>query len=364
MTLISKRAQQFETSGVRALFDTAAKLKDPISFAIGQPDFGPSEKVKQKTIEAINQGFYQYTPTQGIGPLRKKIAEKFQKENNLHCTEEDIMVTPGTSAAFFLALSAILDAEDEVIIPDPYFVEYPMLVQFLGGKSVLLDTYPDFQIDINKLKSLISPKTKAIIINSPNNPTGVVYSEDLLREIAQVASENDIIIISDEIYEKFVYDDAKHFSIGSIYPNTITLNGLSKSGGMPGWRLAWATGPQEIISKMKDIQQYTFVNAPSIVQHGALEAFEDDRNISGDYQAKRDLVCSLLSPKFKFIKPQGAFYVMVQIENGTKFSKWAVEQNVLVVPGGAFSQKDTHVRISFATSEEKIRQGIEILLKY
>lgn len=361
MTFLSKRAQKFETSGVRALFDAAANLKDPISFAIGQPDFGPTEEVKLKTIEAVRKDISQYTPTPGILSLRTLIAEKFRIDNNIKCVPDDIIVTPGTSAAFFLALSSILDPEDEIIIPDPYFVEYPAIVNFLDAKPVFLDTYPDFQINIEKLANLITKKTKAIIINTPNNPTGAVYSEETLREIAELAKKNNLIIISDEIYEKFIYDGEKHFSIGSVCENVITLGGLSKSGGMPGWRLAWATGPKEIISKMKDIQQYTFVQAPSLVQYGALEAFKDTREIATIYQQKRDLVCELLQMSFAIQKPQGAFYVMVPVNNGTEFSKWAVSQNVLVVPGKAFSNKDSHIRLSYATSDEKIKKGIGIL---
>ncbi len=362
MNLISKRAQRFQSSGIRKIFDMAATLKDPINFSIGQPDFGISNEVKKETIKAITSGHSKYTPTPGILPLRKKIAERFAN-NGIIKTTNDILVTSGTSAAFFLALSAILDEGDEVIIPDPYFVEYPELVKFLGGRPIYLDTYPNFQPDSQKLTELITSKTKVVILNSPNNPTGAVYPEKVLREIAQIAKKYNLVVISDEIYEEFVYD-VKHFSIGSIYENTITINGLSKSGGMPGWRLAWATGPQEVIQKMIEIQQYTIVCAPSLVQYGALAAFNQDfSNIKRGYQKRRDLIYELLSKKFDVIKPQGAFYIMPKVENVEEFVNQAMKNNVLLIPSGVFSQKNTHIRISYSVSEEQIKKGSEILLK-
>lgn len=364
MSLISKRLQKFESSGIRKIFDMAASLKDPINFSIGQPDFGVTVKVKQKTIEAIKNGFSKYTPTAGIPKLRQKVAEKFNAENNIQTTSDQVLITSGTSAAVFLALSTLLDPEDEVIIPDPYFVEYPQLVTFLNAKPVFLDTYPNFQIDPKKLESLVTSKTKMIILNSPNNPTGAVYPEEILKQIAEIAEKNNLVILSDEIYEKFVYGKTKHFSIGSVYLNTITLGGLSKSGGMPGWRLAWATGPKEIIQKMTELQQYTIVCAPALVQYGALEAFEDISQKISEYEQKRDLIYSLLSPKFEIIKPEGAFYIMLKVAEDQKFIDWAISQNVLTIPGSAFSQKNTHIRISYATSNEKITAGAEILLKY
>lgn len=364
--MISKRALKFQSSGIRKMFDLGAHLKNPINFSIGQPDFGPTEDVKNKIIEAIKKNFYSYTTTQGIPELREKISKKLKKENDINKSSEEIIITPGTSAGIFLALSSIIDPLDEVIIPDPYFVEYPTLIEFLDGKAVFLDTYPTFQIIMENLEKLVTKKTKVIIINSPNNPTGSIYPENSLREITRIAKKYNLIIISDEIYEKFIYDGQKHFSIGSIYPNTITLNGLSKSGGIPGWRLGWATGPKEIIEKMKEIQQYTFVCAPSIIQYGALAAFEavEISNHVKDYQARRDLIYSLLSGKFKTVKPQGAFYIMVEVGDGDKFSKWALQNNVLLVPGNVFSQKNSHIRISYATNVENIRKGADILTRY
>ncbi len=363
MNLISKRVQNFQSSGIRKIFDLAVSLKNPINFSIGQPDFGVTKAVQIQTIEAINKNLSHYTPTFGIEALRKKIAEKLLKENSIKTDRRNILVTSGTSAAIFLALSVLVDPDDEVIIPDPYFVEYPELTKFLEGKPIFLDTYPNFQIDPKKLEKLITKKTKVIIINSPNNPTGAVYSEEILRKIAEIGRKNNLIIISDEIYEKFIYDNKTHFSIGSIYKNTITVNGLSKSGGMTGWRLGWASGPKDIISKMGELQQYTIVCAPSIVQYGALAAFESP-NHAKEYQQKRDIIFNLLSKKFETVKPEGAFYIMPKVGDGEKFAEWAIKNNCLLIPGSVFSRKNTHIRISFATSNETLEKGAKILLKY
>jgi aspartate aminotransferase/aminotransferase len=362
---LSKRARAFQTSGIRKIFDLASNLKDPYNFSIGQPDFGPTEAVNEKTIEAIRAGKSGYTVTQGIPELRAKIAEKLKRENDIHPdTTEEILVTPGVSAGMFLALAAVIDPGDEVIIPDPYFAEYPTLVEFLGGIPVYLDTYPDFELDARKLEGLVNSKTKAIIINSPNNPTGAVYPENTLRDVAYAAGKNDVLVISDEIYEKFVYG-VPHFSIGSTYKNTVTLQGLSKSGGMPGWRLAWATGPRVIIDKMKEMQQYTFVCAPTLVQYGALAAFDDTlANHVAEYEKRRDLIIGTLSKKFNVVVPHGAFYVMAEVGDGDRFAEWALARNVLLVPGSAFSRKNSHARLSYATSPKQIEKGANLLLAY
>lgn len=360
---ISKRAQNFQSSGIRKVFDLAANLKDPINFSIGQPDFSITEKVKQKIKDALDQSLTGYTQTQGILPLREKVSTHFKK-NNIDKSPDEVIVVPGTSAGLYLALATIINPGDEIIVPDPYFVAYPEIIKFQDGIPVFLDTYPDFQINPTKLEKLITKKTKAILLNTPNNPTGAVYKKENLEKIAEIAKKHDLLIISDEIYELFVYDNLTHFSIGSIYPNTITIGGLSKTGGMPGLRLAWATGPKELVEKMKEIQQYTFVCAPSIIQYGALEAFEVNQQKINEYQKRRDLLFNILSKKYNIVKPQGAFYMFVEVASGAKFTEKAIRNNVLVVPANVFSQKDTHIRLSYAVSEETIQKGANILISH
>jgi len=231
-----------------------------------------------------------------------------------------------------------------------------------------LDTYPDFQFDINKLNKLITAKTKAVIINTPNAPTGQVYSKQTLIALAQVARKHNLIIISDEIYEDFIYDNVRHFSIGSIYQNTITLNGFSKSFGMPGWRIGYLHAPKKIITEMIKLQQLLYCCAPSIAQHAAITAL-CDRNyadkIKKQYQRKRDLIYSGLKNKFNLIKPAGSFYAFITAPggDGTEFCKRALKANVALVPGGVFSQHNTHFRLAFCVGDEIIKKGVGRLLE-
>jgi len=363
---ISEKASVVSASGIRKVFNLSGDLKNPINLSIGQPDFPPHELVKEATIKAIQEGKFGYTPTQGLVELREKIVQKYKEENNIETTKEDVLVTPGASAALFLALATVINDGDEVIIPDPYFVEYPELVKFLGGVPVYLNTYPDFKLNTEKLKELITEKTKLIILNTPNNPTGAVYSKESLIEVAKMAEEKDILILSDEIYEYFVYDDAKHFSIGSIYDGVITVSGLSKTAGIPGWRLCWAVGPHEIISKMTELSQYMTVCAPSIIQYGAIASFlpevkEYTKQKIKEYEERRNILCDALKRKYEVTIPEGAFYVMPNVVDGDAFTKAALEKECLFVPGSIFSKEGSYVRMSFAAPIEKIKEAINRL---
>jgi aspartate/methionine/tyrosine aminotransferase len=363
---ISKRSDRVSSSGIRKIFNLMAQLKDPINLSIGQPDFAPHPSIQEATIQAVKNGKFGYTHTQGLPELREKIAEKYRQENTIEITKDQVLVTPGASSAIFLALSALIDEGDEVIIPDPYFVEYPELVKFLGGVPVLLDTYPDFSINPKKLESLITEKTKLIIINTPNNPTGAVYSKETLERIAEIAKQKDILILADEIYEYFVYDDVKHFSIGSIYEGVITISGLSKTSGIPGWRLCWAVGPNALIQKMAELSQYMTVCAPSIIQYGALASFatevkEYTKQKIREYEERRNILCDALKRKYEVTIPKGAFYIMPDVKDGDSFVQKAVGKECLFVPGSIFSDKKSHVRMSFAVSIEKIEEAIKRL---
>lgn len=363
---LSDRARQVEESGIRRVFDLGATLHDPVNLSIGQPDFPVPERVREAAKRAIDQGWNRYTPTQGIGPLRERIAAKLGEENGLDVRPDDVLVTSGSSGGIFLAFATLLDPGDEIVIPDPYFVMYRQLAAFFGVKAVLVDTYPDFQLDPERIEAAITPRTKAIVVNSPNNPTGAVYAEPALREVARVAERHGIVVISDEVYEPFVYDGARHFSIGSVYPDTITLNALSKSHSMTGWRLGYAAGPSAILEKMKELQQYTFVCAPSFAQVAAITALEDGpAEEAGSYARRRDLIYEGLCARFEVTKPQGAFYIMPKVdeENAAAFVERAIARNVLVIPGSVFSARRTHIRLSFATSEEQIVKGVEVLAR-
>lgn len=361
---LADRVKVIESSGIRRVFDLGATLANPINFSIGQLDFPVPDAIREAAKRAIDDGANRYTPTQGIAPLRQAVAHKLERVNGLRVAVDDVLITAGSSGGIFLAFAAILNPGDEIIIPDPYFVMYPQLAAFFGATPIFVDTYPDFQLDPDQVRRAITRRTKAILINSPNNPTGAVYPEETLRQIAALAEAHGLLILSDEVYESFVYDGVRHFSVGSVYPPTITLNAFSKSHALTGWRIGYATGPHHLIEKMKELQQYSFVCAPSFAQVAVLTALEIEpvEQIRA-YQQRRDLIYEGLRERFPVVKPQGAFYIMPRVsgEDATAFVEEAIRHNVLLIPGQIFSNRRTHARISYAVPEETIREGVRIL---
>jgi aspartate aminotransferase len=361
---ISSRSQHVDSSGIRKVFDLAAKMKDPINLSIGQPDFDVPEVAKQGAIDAIEKGNNRYTQTQGIAPLRERLRKDLSNEFGRDVGE--VLITSGVSGGLFLAILATIDPGDEAIFLDPYFVMYKHLLTLAGGKAVPVDSYPDFRFPAEKVEKAITPRTKLLILNSPSNPTGVVMSEAEIRQAVEIARRHNLLIISDEIYEPFLYDSNTGLATAAkTYENTLVLRGFSKSHAMTGWRLGYAVGPERVVAEMTKLQQYTFVCAPAPFQFGALAAMDVpmDKAIT-DYRKKRDLVFELLSKKFEVVKPAGAFYIFPKAPRGlnaTDFVAKAIEKNVLIIPGNVFSEQDTHFRISYATTEEKIRQGCEVL---
>ena len=364
--IISKRAKLVDASGIRKVFALAAELKDPVDFSIGQPDFDVPEVLKEEAIKAIKAGQNKYSQTAGDSLLREKIAE--QVENEFGWARPAVLVTSGVSGGLLLAFMALVNPGDEVIMPDPYFVMYKHLVNMLGGKCVFVDSYPGFNLPVEKLADSITDKTKLIIINSPCNPTGVVYTEQRIKALAEIAAENDVPVMTDEIYEKFCYD-GRCASIATYYDKVLLLRGFSKPYAMTGWRLGYATAGEslkDVVEEMTKIQQYTFVCAPTPFQKAAIAALDYDvSNFVDEYGIKRDLVYEGLKDKFELVKPGGAFYAFVKAPGGkgTEFVEKAIKNNVLIIPGNVFSEKDTYFRISYATSDEKIQKGVEILRK-
>jgi aspartate/methionine/tyrosine aminotransferase len=357
----SKRADKISKSPIRAVFDLAAGNKgEYINLAIGQPHFDVPSMLKTSTIRAIEEGSNSYEQSIGNIGLRKKIAEKLKNKNFINADYNNIIITSGVSGGIFLALSSIIDENDEVIISDPLFGMYKQILNFLGAKIIIHNTYPEFRLKAEKLKKLISKKTKLIIINSPNNPTGMVYDKNELCKLAEIADKFNTPVLSDEIYEKFDYKN-KFFSIGSIYENTITLNGFSKSHSITGWRLGYAHAPAEIIEAMVKIQQYTFVCAPSLAQKAMINNININlsRNIA-QYKKNSQLVFKEMRNNFDLIEGEGAFYAFIKIPN-KNFIKKAIEKKVLIVPGSAFSVRNTHFRLSFAAKTEDLKKGLDIL---
>lgn len=364
--VFADRTKYIDSSGIRKVFALAAKMKDPVNFSIGQPDFDTPEMIKRKAIEAIEKGINKYSQTAGDDELLAKITVELKSEFGWE--KPRVMVTSGVSGGILLAFLALINPGDEVIIPDPYFVMYKHLVNVLGGKCVFVDCYPDFGLDPGRVKEAVTSNTKMIIINSPCNPTGAIFKGEQLKEIANIASKDNIIILSDEIYEKFSYDCPCE-SVVRHCDTAILLRGFGKAYGVTGWRLGYAAageGAGEIIDQMIKIQQYTFVCAPTPFQKAAAAAMDYDTTaIVGAYRKKRDLIYDGLRGKFEIVKPAGAFYAFVKAPDGKagKFAEKAIANDVLVIPGSVFSEKDTHFRISYATSDDKIRRGIEILRK-
>jgi aspartate aminotransferase/aminotransferase len=363
--ILADRTSKIDASGIRKVFALAATMEEPVDFSIGQPDFDTPEKLKKEAIKAIQAGQNKYSQTAGDALLREKISESVKRE--IGWERPAVLVTSGVSGGLLLAFLALIDPGDEVIIPDPYFVIYKQLVNMLGGRCVFVDSYPDFKLPVEKIAGGITAKTKMIIVNSPCNPTGAVYSEQEIRKLAEIAAKKDILVISDQIYDKFSYDE-KCPSIANYYEKTLLLRGFGKSYAMTGWRLGYAAAHESlanVIEEMTKIQQYTFVCAPTPFQKAAIAALDYDiSDFVVAYRKKRDILYEGLKDKFELVRPGGAFYAFVKApsrENATEFVEKAIKNKVLVIPGNVFSEKDTHFRISYATSDEKIRQGVEIL---
>jgi aspartate aminotransferase len=358
---IANRMSQIQISGIRKIFELGRSLKNPIDLSIGQPHFDVPDPVKAAARAAIDSRKGGYTVTQGIAELRERLRADVQ--SRLPNGEREVLVTSGTSGALVVALVATINPGDEVILFDPYFVAYPNMVTIAGGVPVIVDTYPDFTIDLNRVEAAITPRTKAILFSSPCNPTGAVVPPATLEELAKIAERRGVLLISDEIYRAFNYEGPPR-SAAEFNPDVLVVDGFGKAYGMTGWRLGCAHGPKRLIEEMAKVQQFTFVCAPSIAQHAALASFDCDLSpIVADYRRKRNRMVSGLAERFELVKPDGAFYVFPKVPRGTgtEFATRAIEHNLLVIPGGAFGKRDTHVRISYAATDETLERGIEVL---
>lgn len=359
---IADRMRSIEVSGIRKVFDLAATLKNPVNLSIGQPHFPVPAAIKQAAHAAIDADKNGYTVTQGIAELRARLkAELNHRYPGLH--DRELFITSGTSGGLVLALLSIINPGDEVIFFDPYFVMYPHFIGVAGGKSVVIDTYPDFQIDIEKVAAAVTPKTKAIIVNIPGNPTGVVHPPTTLRDLAVLAAERKVLLLSDEVYRSFCYD-APFASPLEWNPDTVVFDGFSKAYGMTGWRLGYCHGPRRLIEEMIKLQQFTYVCAPSVVQWAGVAALDVDvSEIVADYKHKRDRLVAGLNDRYELVAPGGAFYLFAKTPWGTgqEFVGEAIRNNLLIIPGNVFSRRDTHFRLSYAASDETVEKGIEIL---
>ncbi len=379
---LSSRAKNVSPSLTLAITAKAKKMKqegiDVVGFGSGEPDFDTPDYIKSAAIKAIQQGFTKYTPESGTDDLKKAVCEKFQKDNNLVYSPSQIVVSCGAKHSLYNIIQAICEKGDEVIIPSPYWLSYPEMVSLAEAKPVFIETDDSsgFRISVSGLKKAITKKTKAVIINSPSNPTGAIYSKEELKDIGELLADKGTLIISDEIYEKIIFDAGSHVSIASlgrgIFKNTVVVNGVSKSFAMTGWRIGYLASPDnELVTAIKNIQGHSTSNPSSISQMAALEALKNSNGAAAvsamrdEFEKRRDYLTDRIN-KIKglsCIKPEGAFYVFCRIHKKGLTSMEAAprlldEARVAVVPGKVFGS-DRHFRLSFAASMENIKKGAD-----
>ncbi len=355
-------------------------MEDVISLGIGEPDFNTPLPILDAGIRSLQRGETHYTSNSGILELRQALAENLERLYDIsYDAETELLITVGVSEALYLALTAVIDLGDEIIVPTPCFVSYQPEIIFAGGKPVPFMTSVEdaFQVDAEALAKKISPKTKALLIGYPNNPTGAVMSRERLIEIGRVAEKHDLLVISDEIYDRLVYGGHKHICFASLpgmRERTITLGGFSKDYAMTGWRIGYAAAPASILGALRKIHQYTIMSAPTTAQVAAVEAIkhgeEHVQAMVAEYDRRRRLIVSGLNQLgLATFEPLGAFYAFPNIEasgmdDETFAESLLQEERVAVVPGNAFSASGSYVRCSYAAAYEKIEQALERMRRF
>ncbi len=361
--MFSQRVKSIDISGIRKMFEGAGP--SAINLGLGQPDFDTPEHIKRAAIDAINKGFTGYTANLGIPELREALCEKFMRENHFTVEPDEVIVTSGASEALHLALQSLVDSGDEVLIPDPGFVSYSALTKMAGGKVVGVPLGKELTLKPDAVNERITSKTRALIINSPSNPTGTVQTKQEIKALAEIAEENNITIISDEVYEHFIYE-GEHVSPAQFSDNVITINAVSKTYAMTGWRIGYAAARKEYIEQMLKVHQYIQACANSIAQKAALAAIEGPQDCVSEmresFRARRDFLLEGFSDiGIKCVKPQGAFYAFPEVEDEGAALK-LLEKGVIVVPGAAFGEHGKgHIRISYAVSEENLGRAIGVM---
>lgn len=389
----SKKAENITPSITLSITTKAKELSnagvDVVSFGVGEPDFNTPKHIIEAAVKAMKEGKTKYTATPGIPELRKAICEKFKNDNGLTYTADQIVVSTGAKQCLTNAFLSILNPGDEVLIAAPYWVSYPELIKLADGVPVVVNTSEEtmYKFSLESLEKAVTEKTRAIVLNSPNNPTGTIYEEEELKMIAEFAKKHDLMIISDEIYEKLIYDGKKHISIASLsedaYKRTIVINGLSKAFAMTGWRIGYAAADKEIVNLMKSIQSHMTSGTNSITQYASVAALTGDmtelNNMVKEFDKRRNYMIDRIDKMedITCIRPSGAFYVMlnigkylgksingIKINNSVEFAdKLLDEEKVAVVPGAGFGT-DEFVRLSYATSMENIEKGLDRIEKF
>ncbi len=362
----SENVARIDLSGIRKIFEAAGS--DAINLGLGQPDFDTPENIKAAAIKAINEGFTGYTVGTGIAELREALSSKFKEENEFLVSPEEIIVTSGASEALTIALAAILNHGDEVLISNPGFVSYNALTEILSGKAVSVPLAEDLTMKPETVLEKITPKTRALVINSPSNPTGAVASRADIKALAEIADDHNITIISDEVYEYFIYE-GEHVSPASYSDNVITVNATSKSYAMTGWRLGYVAAMKYYIDQMLKVHQYIQACANSIAQKAAYAAVtgpKDSVNIMREeFRERRDvLVKGLNELGMECALPRGAFYAFPKVSNSAEVASKLISNGIIVVPGTAFgSEGEDYIRISYAASMKNIEKALSIMEK-
>ena len=384
MAKIAARMNRMAPSGIRKVNEKALEMERAgervLHFEIGRPDFDTPEYIKRAAERALAEGKVHYTSNFGLMELRQAIADKLKRENNVDYQASEVLVTVGLSEAVFAVLATILEEGDEILVPDPVWLNYINVPNLLGAKAIAygLTEETGFQMDLEEVKAKITPKTRAIVIITPNNPTGGVLSEDVLRELSEIAVQNDLMVISDEVYERLVYDGAKHISIASLpgmKERTFTMNGMSKAYAMDGWRLGYVAAPEEYILAMNKFHQHNTTCAPSFVQAAAIAALNEEgdevKEMVKEYQRRRDYAVKAINeiPGLHCECPKGAFYIFINCKSlkmkSSDLSAFLLEEaKIALVPGDVFGPGgEGYLRMSFANSYENVAAGCEQLRK-
>jgi len=352
-------------SGIRRIFELVATMPDPIDLSIGQAHFDVPDAIKEVAAGAIRDGHNRYTVTQGIPELNDAVLARLASRTGYD--GEETLITCGVSGGLHLGFLALLDPGDEILIPDPYFTMYAVLAGMCDARVRTYDLSPGLPLTEERLTAGIGERTKVLLVNSPSNPTGRTLDDEEMRLVGRVAREHDLVVVSDEIYDAFVYDGPHVSAAGRVDTDRLLLlGGFSKTYGMPGWRLGHAAGPGPLVDAMRRFQQFSYVCAPAPLQRAALAALDVDMSAEiAAYRGKRDRLVAALSEAYDVVSPGGSFYMFPRLPeglDGDAFMRAALDRHLLVVPGKAFSERDAHFRISFAAEDEVIERGIEALL--
>ncbi|WNY27035.1 pyridoxal phosphate-dependent aminotransferase [Methanolapillus ohkumae] len=353
-------------SGIRKLFEAAGP--NAINLGIGEPDFDTPDNIKKAAIQAITDGFTGYTAGLGIPELRNAICGKLERENKISVKNNEVMVTSGASEALYISMAALVSPGDEVLIPNPGFLAYNSIVRLLHGKDIGVNLKEDLTLDVSDVLEKITPKTKALVLNSPGNPTGAVSSKADIKALAEIADDKNITLISDEVYEYFIYD-GEHVSPAQFSDNVITINAFSKSYAMTGWRIGYLAAKENYVGQILKVHQYLQACANSIAQKAAVEALtgpqESVVRMKTEFKSRRDvLVKGLNDIGLPCVMPKGAFYAFPEISECDKVAETLLKNDVVVTPGTAFGTRGKdHIRISYAASMEDIKKALTIMEK-